>query len=234
MSSSSVPASLATLSSSAVVEGDARDPPLRRFLLTPDLAVSAALRNGCCGFALLTVSAFFTGLGPTLPAREPGVDGLGVPGPTEPCRPKCDDAEGRGPMLPVGRRRLLSLPADISRSCRAFAWAALCALVSLCWFISACCCMFCSDGFNLELAFTFVAFVRRAIAAACARFGAPPPWLPDTGWSGVLVPVESDDGGTIFPGESLSKEGIEGSDGIEPSACKSRSLISNFLTWRSI
>lgn len=125
MSSSSVPASLATLSSSAVVEGDARDPPLRRFLWMPDLAVSAALRNGCCGFAFLTVSAFFCGRGPTLPAREPGVDGFGVPGPIDPCRPNVDDAEGRGPMLPFGRRRLLSLPADISRSCRALACIAL-------------------------------------------------------------------------------------------------------------
>jgi hypothetical protein len=132
-----VPASLATLSSSAVVEGEARDPPLRRFLFIPDLAVRAALRNGCCGFAFLTVSAFFCGLGPTLPAREPGVEGLGVPGPIEPCRAKCDDAEGRGPMLPVGLRRLLSLPADISRSCRALACIALCAFVSRCWFNSA-------------------------------------------------------------------------------------------------
>jgi hypothetical protein len=132
MSSSSVPASLATLSSSAVVEGDALEPPLRRFLLTPDLAMRAALRNGCCGFALLTVSAFFGGLGPTLPAREPGVEGLGVPGPIEPCRPRLDDDVGRGPMLPVGRRRLLSLPADVSRSARAFACIALWAFVSRC------------------------------------------------------------------------------------------------------
>lgn len=125
MSSSSVPASLATLSSSAVVDGDARDPPLRRFLLTPDFAVSAALRNGCCGFAFFTVSACFGGLGPTLPAREPGVDGLGVPGPIDPCRPKLDAAEGSGPILPVGRRRLVSLPTDTSRSCRALACIAL-------------------------------------------------------------------------------------------------------------
>lgn len=129
ISSSSVPASLATLSSSAVVDGDALDPPLRRFLLTPDLAVRAALRSGCCGLAFLTVRAC---LGPTLPAREPGVGGFGVPGPMEPCLPSEEFAVGSGPMLPVGRRRLLSLPADISRSERALDWIALCALVSLC------------------------------------------------------------------------------------------------------
>ena len=234
MSSSSVPASLATLSSSAVVEGDAREPPLRRFLLTPGLAVRAALRSGCCGFAFLTVSAFFCGLGPTLPAREPGVEGLGVPGPTEPCRPKFEDAEGRGPMLPVGRRRLLSLPADISRSCRVFACMALCAFVSLCWFNSACVCMFCNDGLSLAFRFTLVALLRRAIAAACARLGAPPPWFPDTGCSGVLVPVfDSDVGGTMLPGDSLSRDGICGSDGIDPSFCRSRNLMSSRFTCRS-
>lgn len=121
ISSSSVPASLATLSSSAVVDGDALDPPLRRFLGTPDFEVKAALRRGCCGLAFLTVSACFGGLGPTLPAREPGVDGFGVPGPMEPCRPRFDGAAGNGPILPVGLRLLLSLPADASRSCRAVA-----------------------------------------------------------------------------------------------------------------
>jgi hypothetical protein len=181
------------------------------------------------------VRAFFWGRGPALPARDPGVDGLGVPGPIEPCRPRCEEAEGRGPMLPVGRRRLLSLPADISRSCRAFACIALCALVSRCWFKSACVCMFCRDGFNLAFKLTLVAFVMRAIAAACARLGAPPPWLPDTGCSGVLAPVlVSDDGGTMFPGESLNNEGICGSDGIDPSFCKSRSLMSSRLTCLSI
>jgi hypothetical protein len=61
-------------------------------------------------------------LGCTLPARDPpGVDGFGVPGPTEFCRPKDEDAAGRGPMDPVGRRLLLSLPADNSRSDRAVA-----------------------------------------------------------------------------------------------------------------
>jgi hypothetical protein len=95
--------------------------------------------------------------------------------------------------------------------------------------------MFCNDGFNLAFRLALVAFVMRAIAAACARFGAPPPWLPDTGCSGVLVPVfDNDEGGTIFPGESLSNEGICGSEGIEPSFCKSRSLISSRLTCRSI
>src|SRR5690242_17125034 len=159
ISSSSVPASLATLSSSAVVEGEALEPPLRRYLYTPALAVNAALRNGCCGLAFLTVRAC---LGPTLPAREPGVDGFGVPGPTEPCRPIVDDAAGRGPIVPVGRRRLLSLPADCSLSDRAVAWMALCALVNLCWFSRACVCIFCIGA---ALEFMFVAFVIRAMAA---------------------------------------------------------------------
>lgn len=181
----------------------------------------------------MTVSAFFCGRGPTLPAREPGVEGFGVPGPMDPCRPRFEDAAGRGPMLPVGRRRLLSLPTESSRSCRAFACMALCALVSRCWFRSACVCMFCSDGFILELRPTFVAFVSRAMAAAWARFGAPPP-LPDTGSSGVLDPVfDCDAGGTKFAGESLSSEGIWGSVGIEPSFCRSRSLISRRFTCRS-
>lgn len=119
ISSSSVPASLATLSSSAVVDGDVRDPPLRRFVfVTPALAARAIFRSGCCGFAFFTVNACLCGcLGPTLPAREPGVDGFGVPGPMEPCRESPDAAGGgRGPKLPVGRRRLPSLPVDISRS----------------------------------------------------------------------------------------------------------------------
>lgn len=73
-------------------------------------------------------------------------------------------------------------------------------------------------GAVLELIFTFVAFVMRAIAAACARLGAPPPWLPDTGCNGVLAPVfEDDKGGTRLPGESFSSEGICGSAGMEPS-----------------
>lgn len=77
--------------------------------------------------------------------------------------------------------------------------------------------MFCT-GAALELMFVFVALVMRAIAAACARLGAPPPWFPDTGCSGVLEPVFEDDrGGTRFPGESFSKEGICGSAGMEPS-----------------
>lgn len=75
--------------------------------------------------------------------------------------------------------------------------------------------MFCIGA---ALEFTFVALVMRAIAAACARFGAPPPWLPDTGCSGVLAPVLEDDrGGTRFPGESLNSDGICGSAGIDPS-----------------
>jgi hypothetical protein len=111
---------------------------------------------------------------------------------------------------------------------------ALCALVSRCWFNSACVCMFCSDGFSLAFSVAFVAFAMRAIAAACARFGAPPPWFPETGCNGVLVPVlVSDDGGTMFPGESRSSEGICGSDGIDPSFCRSRSLMSSRFTWRS-
>jgi hypothetical protein len=75
--------------------------------------------------------------------------------------------------------------------------------------------MFCIGA---ALEFTLVALVMRAIAAACARFGAPPPGLPDTGCSGVLAPVLEDDrGGTRFPGESLNSEGICGSAGIDPS-----------------
>ena len=141
----------------------------------PDLAVSADLRSGCCGFAFLTVSACFGGRGPTLPGRDPGVDGLGVPGPTEVCLPRFEGALGSGPILPVGRRRLLSLPADDSLSCRALAAAALCAFVSRCWFNKACVCMDGSDGFTLGLGVTLVAFVMRAMAAAWARVGAPPP-----------------------------------------------------------
>jgi len=133
-------------------------------------------------------------------------------------------------MLPVGRRRLLSLPAESSRSCRAFACMALCWFVSRCWFNSACVCMLCSDGFILEFKPTFVALVSRAMAAAWARFGAPPP-LPDTGSSGVLDPVfDCDAGGTKLPGEFLKSEGISGSLGIEPSFCRSRNLISSRFT----
>lgn len=69
--------------------------------------------------------------------------------------------------------------------------------------------MFCSEGFVLELSPTLVALLSRAIAAACARFGAPPPWFPDTGSNGVLAPVlVTEAGGTRFPGESLNSEGI--------------------------
>ena len=93
--------------------------------------------------------------------------------------------------------------------------------------------MFCI-GAALEVALTFVALVMRAIAAACARLGAPPPWLPETGCNGVLAPVlEDDSGGTRFPGESFNSEGICGSAGMEPSLCRSRSLISSRLTYRS-
>lgn len=94
--------------------------------------------------------------------------------------------------------------------------------------------MFCNDGLSLEFRATLVALLSRAIAAACARLGAPPPWLPDTGCRGVLVPVfDSDVGGTMLPGESLRSDGICGSDGIDPSFCKSRSLISRRFTCRS-
>lgn len=69
--------------------------------------------------------------------------------------------------------------------------------------------MFCNDGFSRELRFTLVAFVIRAMAAAWARLGAPPPWLPDTDGTGVLAPVlDADVGGTKLPGESLRSEGI--------------------------
>jgi hypothetical protein len=91
--------------------------------------------------------------------------------------------------------------------------------------------MFCKDGFNLAFRPALVALVRRAIAAACARFGAPPPWFPETGCSGVLAPVfVSDEGATMLPGESLSSDGMDGSDGMEPSFCRSRSLMSSRLT----
>lgn len=69
--------------------------------------------------------------------------------------------------------------------------------------------MFCKEGFSREFMLTFVAFVMRAIAAACAKLGAPPPWFPDTGSSGVLAPVlDIDDGATKFPEDSLNNEGI--------------------------
>jgi hypothetical protein len=98
----------------------------------------------------------------------------------------------------------------------------------------ACVCMFCSDGVDLAFKPAFVAFVMRAMAAACARLGAPPPWLPDTGWSGVFAPVlDSDDAGTLLPIDSCISDGIVGSEGIDPSLCRSRSLMSNRLTCRS-
>jgi hypothetical protein len=47
----------------------------------------------------------------------------------------------------------------------------------------------------------------------------------------VLAPVfVSDEGATMLPGESLSSDGMDGSDGIEPSFCRSRSLMSSRLT----
>lgn len=172
ISSSSVPVP-STLSSSAVVDGDAREPPLRRLLLLdPDLAVRAVLRSGWCGFALLTVSACLCGC--TLPARDPaGVPVLGVPAPTEGCLASPDAGGGRVPKLPGGRRLLPSLPTDTSRSWRVIAWIALCALVRLCRFIIACACIDCIEGRFLLFAPT--AFWRRAMAAADTRFGAPPP-----------------------------------------------------------
>lgn len=91
--------------------------------------------------------------------------------------------------------------------------------------------MFCTLGFILEL--RFVAFVIRAIAA-CAMFAPPGPRLPDTACNGVFAPVElSEDGGTMFPEDSLSNEGNWGSEGIEPSSCSPRSLRSSRLTCRS-
>lgn len=68
--------------------------------------------------------------------------------------------------------------------------------------------MFCKLGFSLELRLIFVALAMRASAAAWARLGAPPPWLPDAGFNGVLAPVDMEDAGTMFPGESLNNDGI--------------------------
>ena len=69
--------------------------------------------------------------------------------------------------------------------------------------------MFWSEGVVLEFSPTLVALLSRAMAAACARLRAPPPWLPDTGSNGVLAPVlDMEAGGTRFPGDSLSSEGI--------------------------
>jgi hypothetical protein len=180
----------------------------------------------------LTISGCFCDrLGPTLPARDPGVAGLGVPGPIEAALPNDDGGPGSGPVLRLGRRRLLSLPADISRSCRAVAWAALCWFVSRCWFSNACCVIFCRLGLTLGL--RLVAFAIRAMAA-CARFGPPGPWFPDTACSGVLAPVVlSEEGGTMLPGDSLSNEGSWGSVEIEPSSCKFFNFMSSRFTCRS-
>lgn len=68
---------------------------------------------------------FFIGRGPTLPARLPGVEALGVPGPSEDCR-KFDVAVGRVPRLAFSLRLLGSFPTETSRLPRligVLAWA---------------------------------------------------------------------------------------------------------------
>lgn len=65
-----------------------------------------------------TVFVFFfvLGLGPRLPARlPPGVPAFGVPGPIDDCRAREELADGSEPRDAFRRRRLLSLPTDISR-----------------------------------------------------------------------------------------------------------------------
>lgn len=147
------------------------------------------------------------GLGPKLPARlPPGVPAFGVPGPSDDCRAREELAEGRAPRDAFRRRRLLSLPTDISR-CRLLAdIAASAEAFDMCvWFSTV-------DpeppiAGELMLRPCPVALASRAMAAlaiccepACA--------LTESGFKGVFAPVAVDEAGaTRLPGDSRKRDG---------------------------